>query len=160
MMSLKSVVFIFLFGGIIVSSSSCKKDESFAVTPDIAFVSLVKYTSVSNNDSLELIFDFTDGDGDLGSPESNTSARDIFVTLFELQNGVFVEANLAAPLEYRMPFLEPSGNNSSLKGSVNISIDYNILQVNDTIRYELFIKDRAGHQSNTITSSTVITRVE
>ena len=90
---------------------SCKKDDTFPVTPEINFVSLVKYVSVSNNDSLELTFDFTDGDGDIGSPESNTSSRDIFAKLFELKNGVFVEANLAAPLEYRMPYLEPSGNN-------------------------------------------------
>ena len=139
---------------------SCKKDDTFPVTPEITFVSLVKYVSVSNNDSLELTFEFTDGDGDIGSPESNTSSRDIFAKLFELKNGVFVEANLAAPLEYRMPYLEPSGNNKSLKGTVKINIDYNILQPNDTIRYELFIKDRAGRSSNTITTSTIITRVQ
>jgi len=139
---------------------SCKKDDTFPVTPEITFVSLVKYVSVSNNDSLELTFDFTDGDGDIGSPESNTSSRDIFAKLFELKNGVFVEANLAAPLEYRMPYLEPSGNNKSLKGTVKINIDYNILQPNDTIRYELFIKDRAGRSSNTITTSTIITRIQ
>ncbi len=139
---------------------SCKKDDTFPVTPEISFVSLVKYVSVSNNDSLELTFDFTDGDGDIGSPESNTSSRDIFAKLFELKNGVFEEANLAAPLEYRMPYLEPSGNNESLKGTVRINIDYNILQPNDTIRYELYITDRAGHKSNTITTSTIITRVQ
>jgi hypothetical protein len=140
--------------------SSCKKDDTFPVTPEITFVSLEKFISVSNNDSLELTFDFTDGDGDIGSPVSNTSSRDIFAKLFELKNGVFVEANLAAPLEYRMPYLEPSGNNKSLKGTVKINIDYNILQPNDTIRYEVYITDRAGHKSNTITTSTIVTRVQ
>ncbi len=155
-------VWITLTGMFIVFGigAGCKKDDSFPITPEISFVSLVKYTSQNNQDSLELIFDFNDGDGDIGTPESNTSDRDIFAKLFELKNGVFTEANLAAPLEYRLPYLKPSGNNSSLKGSVQINIDYNILKINDTIRYELYIKDRAGHLSNTITTSTIITRVQ
>ena len=159
-MNIKNLFQVLVLGTSVILFSSCKKDGTFPVTPVIEYESLIKYTSVSNNDSLELVFGFTDGDGDIGSPASNTSSRDIFIKLFEMVNGVFIEATLAAPLEYRMPYLEPAGNNNSLKGSVRINIDYNILKVNDTIRYELFIKDRADHQSNTITTGTIITRVE
>lgn len=140
--------------------TGCSDEETYPVTPAIEFVSLQKYTSLSGNDSLELIFSFTDGDGDLGSPPSDSLSRDIYVKLFEQRNGVFVEANLPAPLEYRMPYLEPRGNNESLKGEVKINIDYNILQLNDTIYYELFIKDRAGRKSNEITTNTMVTRVQ
>lgn len=140
--------------------AGCSDEETYPVTPAIQFVSLQKYSSLSGNDSLELIFSFTDGDGDLGSPPSDSLSRDIFVKLFEQRNGVFVEANLSAPLEYRMPYLEPRGNNESLKGEVKINIDYNILQINDTIYYELFIRDRAGRKSNEITTTTIVTRVQ
>jgi hypothetical protein len=140
--------------------TSCQDDDTFPVTPEIKFLSLDKYSNVSSQDSLVLSFSFTDGDGDLGSKPEDVNARDIFLRLFEFKNDVFVEPALGAPLEYRMPYLEPRGNNSSLKGEVKINVDYNILQPNDTIRYEIYIKDRAGHQSNTVTSSTIITRIE
>ncbi len=145
--------FPFLFG-------SCTDDETFPVTPEIGFKSLEKFTNINGLDSLMLTFSFTDGDGDLGSPESDVTSRDIFAKIFERKNGVFVEAVLAAPLEYRLPYLQPSGNNQSLKGDIKINIDYNVLQPNDTIYYTLYIKDRAGHKSNQITTTTIVTRIQ
>ena len=139
---------------------SCSDEDQYPVIPEIKFKSLEKYVNVSGNDSLILSFTFTDGDGDLGTPVSDVTTRDIFARLFELKNGVFIEAVLNAPLEYRLPYLEPRGNNNSLKGEVRINIDYNILQPNDTIYYKVFIKDRAGHTSNEINTSTIITRIE
>jgi len=139
---------------------ACDDDETYPVTPEIAFRSLEKFVSVSQSDSLVLTFSFTDGDGDIGSPESDPARRDVFVKLFEKKNGVFEEAILAAPLEYRIPYLTPRGNNKSLKGDVRINIDYNILQPNDTIFYKVYIKDRADRKSNEITTATIITRVQ
>jgi hypothetical protein len=153
-----NLILICLTGTLLVTG--CSDDDTFPVTPEITFKSLDKFENSSGSDSLVLTFSFTDGDGDLGSPESDVLARDIFARIFERKNGVFVEASLAAPLEYRLPYLEPRGDNKSLKGDVKINIDYNILQPNDTIYYKLYIKDRAGHKSNEITTTTIITRVE
>jgi hypothetical protein len=139
---------------------ACDDDETYPLTPEISFKSLEKFVNVSQSDSLVLTFSFTDGDGDIGSPESDPARRDVFVRLFERKNGVFEEAILAAPLEYRIPYLTPRGNNKSLKGDVKINIDYNILQPNDTIFYKIFIKDRADRKSNEITTGTIITRVQ
>lgn len=138
----------------------CTDDETFPITPEIEFKSLEKFFNVNNLDSLVLTFSFTDGNGDLGTPVTDVTSRDIFVKLFEKKNGVFVEAILAAPLEYRLPYLNPRGNNKSLKGEIKITIDYNILVPNDTIYYTLYIKDRAGLKSNEITTTTIITRIE
>lgn len=140
--------------------SSCDDDETYPVTPEITFKNLEKFVNAAQSDSLVLTFSFTDGDGDIGSPESDPARRDVFVKLFEKKNGVFEEAILAAPLEYRIPYLTPRGNNKSLKGDVKISVDYNILQPNDTIFYKVFIKDRADRKSNEITTTTIITRVQ
>lgn len=147
------LLFVILFSG-------CTDDETFPITPEIKFKTLEKFISVNDLDSLVLTFSFTDGNGDLGSPPTDVISRDIFVKLFEKKNGVFEEAVFAAPLEYRMPYLNPRGNNKSLKGDVKITIDYNILQPNDTIFYQLYIKDRAGLKSNVITTTTIITREE
>ncbi len=141
--------------------SGCKDENTYPATPVIEFVSLTKYESVSQLDSLELVFSFTDGNGDVGTPDIDTVNRDVFVKFFEMKNGVFVEfTDLAAPLEYKIPFLFPRGNNSSLVGEIKINVEYNYIQPNDTIRYELYMKDRARNKSNTITTSTIVTNVQ
>ena len=143
---------------------SCQKEDSLPVTPSIEFKSLEKFTAVNAGiDSLVLTFAFEDGDGDIGFPDSDTSSRDIFVKLFEKQNGVFVPIVFTDTLlfTYRMPYLEPTGNNSSLKGDVVISyLGYLLGVPNDTVRYQLYIRDRAGHISNTITTTEVVTGVQ
>jgi len=139
---------------------SCSDEETYPVTPVIAFKSLEKYQSLSGLDSLVLAFSFTDGDGDIGTVASDSFGRDVYVRLFEKNNGVFEEAQLNAPLEYRVPYLEPRGNNSSLKGDIRINIDYNVLRPNDTIYYKVALEDRAGNRSNEISTATIITRIQ
>lgn len=142
------------------SLSSCSDEETYPVTPVIACKSLEKFQSLSGLDSLVLTFSFTDGDGDIGSAASDTFGRDVYARLFERNNGVFEEAPLSAPLEYRVPYLEPRGNNSSLKGDIRINIDYNILRPNDTIYYKVALEDRAGNRSNEISTATIVTRIQ
>lgn len=153
-------VIALLVPAVIAAVPGCQKEDKYPVTPEIEFKSLDIYKNSSGQDSLELIFSFTDGDGDLGTPEIDLTSRDIFVKIFELRNGVFVEPVLPAPLEYKLPYLEPRGNNKSLKGDIKLNVDYNITWPNDTIRYSLYIKDRAGNQSNTITTSVIVTNVQ
>lgn len=152
--------FILLLVLFSVFATSCTDDETFTATPVITFKTLEKFTASSGADSLLLTFSFTDGDGDIGSPTDDALRRDVFVTLFEKNNGVFEEASLGAPLSYRIPFLEPRGNNKSLKGDIKIVTDYNILRPNDTIFYKLYLEDRAGNKSNVITTSTIVTRIQ
>ncbi|MBL0342417.1 MAG: hypothetical protein IPP71_16830 [Bacteroidetes bacterium] len=158
----KALIFpIGLFVMLIVVLTGCKDEETYPITPEISFKSLVKFQNVANSDSLELVFNFTDGDGDIGTAEGDSVNRDVFVKIFEMKNGVFVEfTDLAAPLEYNIPYLEPRGNNNSLKGEIKINVEYNVIQPNDTIRYELYIKDRARNRSNSITTSTIITNIQ
>lgn len=158
---MKKIILGFLALSIgLFSLISCSDDETFPVTPVIAFKSLDKYQALSGLDSLVLTFSFTDGDGDIGSAASDTFGRDVYARLFEKNNGVFEEAPLSAPLEYRIPYLEPRGNNSSLKGDIRISIDYNILRPNDTIYYKVVLEDRAGNRSNEISTATMVTRIQ
>jgi len=139
---------------------ACKKEEKFPVEPKLEFKSLEKFLNVSGLDSIELTLAFTDGDGDIGTEDKDTVTRDVFATLFELKNGVFTPFNGATPLTFRIPYLEPQGNNTSIKGDLKLIMDYNLLQPNDTIRYEVYIMDRARHKSNTITTTEIITRVQ
>src|SRR5688500_187581 len=102
---------------------SCTKEDTYPVTPEISFVSMEKLVNTSGNDSLVLTFAFTDGDGDVGTPKIDTVNRDVFVTLFELRNGVYVKYDDPfGVFNYRIPWLVPRGNNESLKGDIEISI--------------------------------------
>jgi len=148
----------------VLTAPSCKKESSLPDVPQIEFKNLDKYaSSFSGIDSLVLTFSFEDGDGDIGTPSSDTITRDIYVTLFEKQNGVFTPIVFPDPsiMTYRLPYLRPTGNNTSLKGDVVISyLGYLIGIPNDTVRYDVYIKDRAGHISNTISSSEIVTTVQ
>ncbi len=161
-MTRKSILAFVAFPAIaLFLTVSCTKEDTYPVTPDISFVSLEKLPNSSGKDSLVLTFAFTDGDGDVGTPKIDTVNRDVFVTLFELRNGVFVKYDDPyGVFNYRIPFMVPRGNNESLKGEIEISIDYNIFQANDTIYYDLYMKDRAGHVSNTISTDNIITGVQ
>ena len=161
-MTRKSIIAFIIFPFLaLLLVFGCTKEETYPVTPEITFKSLEIFQSVSQNDSVVLTFSFTDGDGDIGTPKEDTINTDVFVSMYELKEGVFVKYDDPfGALNYRVPFLEPRGNNKSLKGDIRINIDYNIFEINDTIRYELFMKDRAGHVSNVIGTSTIITRVQ
>jgi hypothetical protein len=152
--------FILITGCALFFLAACKKEEKFPAEPKLEFKSLEKFQNVSGLDSIELTLAFTDGDGDIGTEDNDTVSRDVFATIFELNNGVFTPFNGATPFTFRIPYLEPQGNNSSIKGDLKLIMDYNLLQLNDTIRYEVYIMDRARHKSNTITTPEIITRVQ
>ncbi len=158
-MTLKSVLAFVIFPAVaIIFMISCSDEDTYPITPEISFKSLEIFKNTSQNDSVVLTFSFTDGDGDLGSQIYDTLSRDVYVKFYELRNGVYVLfPDPFGAFNYRMPYLEPRGNNKSLKGDVRINVDYNILYPNDTVKYELYIKDRAGHISNSIQSTSIIT---
>ena len=140
---------------------SCSDEDTYPVTPEIAFKSLVIFQNTANNDSVVLTFSFTDGDGDIGTPGSDTVGRDVFIKFYEMQEGVFVPFNDPfGAFNYKVPFLIPRGNNNSLKGDIVINVDYNPLVANDTVKYEVYMRDRAGHKSNTFVTTTIVTGVE
>jgi hypothetical protein len=161
-MTRKSILAFVIFPALaLLLLNSCSDEETFPVTPVITFKTLEIIPNVAGNDSVVLAFSFTDGDGDIGSFSLDTLNRDVFVTLYEMRNGVFVKyADTAGAFNYRIPFLIPRGNNKSLKGDIRINIEYNPLQRNDTVYYELYMTDRARHQSNTIVTSTIVTLVQ
>lgn len=161
-MTLKSLLAFIIFPVVaLFFLNSCTDEDTYPITPEIKFKSLEIFQNVSQLDSVVLTFSFTDGDGDIGSVTTDSLSRDVFVKFYELRNGVFIPFDDPfGAFNYRVPYLEPRGNNKSLKGDIRINVDYNVLQPNDTVKYELYLKDRAGHQSNTITTSTIVTRVE
>jgi hypothetical protein len=156
---------------------SCKKEDPIPVSPTITFVD----AKLSNDKFSSIIkFDFIDGDGDLGlKQEENVGEQEfnVFVDYYEKSNGQWVlkspiitfTKDITLPLSgfydttivnARFPFIE-NELDRTLQGEIKIVLLYNKISLDststpDTIKYDLYIKDRAFHTSNVITTTEII----
>jgi hypothetical protein len=153
-----NLLIIAIFFSLLVSS--CGKIEKLPPEPSIRFTSfeLFDTTDILGNEYKggRLKFYFEDGDGDLGlnSPESGSSAdsTNLFFTLYRRTGGALIPAPDDDPLKpssYRIPYMDRSGQNKILRGTISVTFLYMLATPNDTIKYEFYIKDRAEHISNT-----------
>lgn len=151
----------------ITALSSCIQFQTFPPEPHIEFVSFEKIPTTNGIDDQGILtISFTDGDGDVGLDENQTNPPydtsstyyyNIFIKYFEKQNGEYVEVELNPSNNGRIPNLTPVGEKKGLQG--NISVDLyinNPLSSFDTIKYEVFIVDRALNHSDTITTPDII----
>jgi hypothetical protein len=159
-----TLVFIFLF-----FMNSCKKVEQLPATPHIEFTSFTVFdtTDILGNNSKggRLKFHFEDGDGDMGlnAPDGTTAdSTNLFFTLFRKEGGVMVAAPDNDPLKpspYRIPYMERTGQNKILKGTVSVTFLYLFYSPADTIRYDFYITDRAHDTSNVASTNEIILSV-
>lgn len=142
----------------------CLKPDKYPPEPSIEFKSFEQM-----GDSGKIVFSFTDGDGDIGlgenetTPPFDTSSKfynNVFIRYFEKVNGTFVQGVGATgdPVEftYRTEKLTPSGKNKALKGTIIIYIIpsfYNPFSANsDTIKFDIQLADRSLNLSNIVES--------
>jgi hypothetical protein len=148
---------------LIVLLAGCGEKEKFPPEPRIAFERFEQFA-----DSSSLTISFTDGDGDIGFNQSDTFPpfnagsvyhHNLFVKLEGRRNGEWE----ASPfdLNYRIPYLTPSGQNKTLKGELSVSLSSSILGIGngpdgtniyDAVRFDIRLFDRALHESNTAQS--------
>lgn len=137
---------------------SCKKSSKYPDEPEIAFRAFEKFGA----DSAHLIISFTDGDGDIGLSQGDTTEPylfNFFTSYFQRINGKLVEKKLAIPLNFRIPILNSSKKSKSLEGDIVITFlkpYYFPTSTKDTILYEVYIKDRALNESNRVRTDEII----
>jgi hypothetical protein len=96
--------------------------------------------------SITITFSYDDLDGDLG--ENNANATNLFIT--DSRNNV--------TYNYRISQLAPDGANIHIKGNLNAVIKSTAITDNSSsqsVTYSVYIKDRAGNTSNTITTDAI-----
>ncbi len=153
---------------IFVILSSCKKGEEFPNTPVITFKSIeVTKNAAGKDEKVKIVISFTDGDGDLGYHSSgNGSPYDDTGSVY-FHNYIIHRDSIHFGNWYfctwgdefssgRMPFLTPDGSNKALKGDMQYDLFLPPHVTRDTLRYNIYIFDRALNRSNTVTSSSVI----
>lgn len=154
---------LLLFIGFILIFTSCVKDKQYPVEPRIEFKSFLK----TNNDSTGIItLEFTDGDGDIGLSESDTLPPydstyfyNFFLYIFEYKNGKYDSVETDIPYHGRIPRLKNVEEGESIEGEIEMKVDVFTMDYfipSDTIRFDIYIVDRALHHSNTVHSRQII----
>jgi len=126
--------------------SSCKKKEESSTTPQIEFVSISPSSAVEYVNSITISFSYDDLDGDLGQNDPNVT--NLYVT--DSRNGV--------TYNYRISQLAPEGASIHIKGNLNVIIKNTAItdnSVSQSVTYSLYLKDRSGNSSNTITTTAI-----
>jgi hypothetical protein len=152
----------------LLAAVACSKLEMLPAEPKIEYE---KFTVYDTNDILGnevrgglLKFYFEDGDGDLGlysqaqAGEEDYDSINLFLTMYRINNGKESPAVVGDPFYptgFRIPYMERVGRNKILKGHISVEFMYLFYNQEDSIKYEFFIKDRAGNVSNSVSTPVI-----
>ena len=130
----------------VISLIACEKDESTHLSPAIIFSSISPAIAQEYSDSILIIISYIDRDGDLG--ENNPDIHNLFVQ--DNRNDI--------EYKYRIPELSPSGSVISIQGTFIIKINGTGItdeSSSQQVNYTIYVKDRAGNSSNTVSTSSI-----
>ncbi len=146
--------------------SACLEPASYPDEPVITFKALNKKAN-----GADLVIGFTDGDGDIGLDQSDTTGincpdtciyhYNLFCEYYELRDGEWTHIEIdfqeSVPFYYRIPRINPSGQNPALNGEIIIDMGvYYLPSLYDTFRFEIQMVDRALNMSNIVTTDTFV----
>lgn len=154
--NLKSILFgsktaLYISCFILLTGSACnvnKGDDD--PTPKIVFTSISKDSiQVATTDEIRLSFRFSDGDGDLGNKASSGN-YDIYT----------IDSRDTSKLNYFFPqgmqlYIDKT---QGVTGECVINLEAKFMNLRptrpnrDTVQYEVYIKDKAGRESNRFTT--------
>jgi hypothetical protein len=169
---------LFLLYLLFLGFNSCQKPPEFSNTPVISLPKIEKSYIDQTGDLVKLSFDFTDGNGDLGLGEADTippywvnksataDFNNIIIKMFKKENNIWKEIIFPDfDLSGQFTRFQKGDKSSPLKGTIeynftifNYFVGNSNLKKNDTIKFDIYIRDRALNNSNTIsTNPTVLT---
>jgi hypothetical protein len=159
---MKAMRLWFMLGICISLFWGCLKLDSYPIEPKIS----LKSFNTSDSGAF-VVLDFTDGDGNFGLNQSDTSGTfalcnyryNIFCEYYEKQNGVWQQIVLdpcldpnIIPFYYRAPVAQPLGQYKSQKGTIELTINplYYLPSNFDTCKFEIHVIDRDLNSSNIV----------
>ena len=136
-------LFLLLFG--------CDTDPVFPVEPSIVFTSITPTAATEfTADEISLQFHYQDGDGDLGyltDQQANlfiTDTRQAFI------------GNPGRVTAFAFESLSSNARNPSIQGDFTVTLTTPPYESSEEpLVYEVYIVDRAGHESNRILSTPI-----
>lgn len=143
---------------------SCVRPPDYSDVPVLEFRSVSKSSikqGLINADSFTLVLFFTDGDGDFGSDALSNELN------------IFMKDNRTGESfrDFKAPLVPTQGANNGISGTISVIISSTCCvfpplsgifpcEVDSTyptndLSLDIYIKDRAGNQSNTVTTSVI-----
>lgn len=143
---MKPIKHILPFALLALLYAGCKKD-ALTDTPYIELKSANPASIQAFSDTLTFTVFYKDGNGDLG--ENNPDVYNLF--LKDNRNGI--------TYKYRIQQLAPTGSDIAIQGNLDVKLaSVPMLDDNnqtETATYSIYLVDRAGNQSNTVTSGNI-----
>jgi hypothetical protein len=131
----------------LLAFEACKKEEVIVSdVPEVSVVSVSPGTVKELTDSLVFVLHYKDGDGDLG--ENNPDALNLFVQ----------DNRIGETEAFRIPQLAPTGADISIEGDLQVVLPNTGItdgSSSQTATFTLWVRDRAGHESNKVASPAV-----
>lgn len=144
--------------------TTCENEVNYPIRPVIEYLSYDVSSRLDSNITrvVTITFYFQDGDGDIGDFVADTTVKaNLFYTLYVKQNGEYSEFIFDDTINFRIPFVYPSSYHKAMTGKIEVDFEYfksnkpGAVSDYDTLKYDLYINDRAGHRSNTTTSEDI-----
>lgn len=163
------IAILFIF----INSLGCSSEIGpFPNEPFIALKGITKLIGPDGKDSIiQITFDFTDGDGDIGLGNFDTMVPFNLGSPYFYNLLVDVKQQIEGkmePIQYntsddtvnfnsRIPVITPDGKDKTIEGVFTLKIyaDMNARTQPDSVKFSLFIYDRAKHKSNVIETPVV-----
>lgn len=162
-MNIRGIIGLFILSLVF---ASCQKNT----TSKIPSIGLVGFGALDkgylkgnvikiNRDTAAMEFTLADGDADLGNDQTANGPRDIFIKDFRYDTGF---------VGYYFPIIDPPTIEDPKKGLTGDCVflftpyilsprtDSLHLATGDTTHFEVYIKDRAGNESNHFVTSDII----
>jgi hypothetical protein len=147
--------YLFIFTAIIVLGHACLKKKQFSVTPSIEYKDFIPYTDESAD--LKILFD--DGDGDIGVSQTDSTVS-LFSTYYYFDTitkkyRAFLKTspNDTLRTNYVIRFASDPYKGKTINGEISFRIQqFRHSKKIKKIKYVIYLEDRAGNRSNTITT--------
>jgi hypothetical protein len=147
---------------IIAGVCGCKPDPVYPIEPILTFK---EYIDHPGTDSLEVVFSFTDGDGDIGVALNGTDSNLVLTPYNWYQNisgfnviddPLYPSLDDSIMYKYRIP--ELTEGQSGLEGDIYITVPRTLLVANgvDTLQFNAFLLDQSDNKSTTIRTPEII----
>ena len=150
-------IIVFLFAGFtFLFFQSCNTSPGYSDVPELTFVGFNKNTMRQSNidkDSITLIIDFKDGDGDIGAGEKDNNINLFIIDSRTNQNYSF----------FKVPAIPEKGANNGVEGKMYINLYSTCCKIpnalpcsvvpgfpENKISFEVYLFDIAKNKSNVI----------
>lgn len=139
----------------------CEDSQSYPDPPHITFKSFAVAPSSKPTEQAigKLTLTFEDGNADIGFADTTlVDTFNLFLSTYYLQGNNYVLK--FEPVGYRLPEVPKSSYKTHAKGEIELTLPF-ISIPNDSIKFSVFLFDRAGNKSNTVvTPSFLLTSLE